>query len=68
MVRIIVDKDRGGGHAQCAANAPDVFELDDLCSITFSERTIGNSLLEQACRGARVCPERIITIEGDERA
>lgn len=52
------------GHARCAAVAPEVYELDDNGFNVTAEKEIDNSLREQAIRGMRACPEKIISIEG----
>jgi ferredoxin len=51
----------------CFANAPDVYELDDVgYNVLDGEMKVDPALTEQARRGADACPERAITvIEGD---
>jgi len=65
-VKVIVDQARCVGHARCAAAAPEVFELDDNGYIAFAERRVPAGLEAQAQRGARACPERIITIVAED--
>ena len=62
-MKIIVDTEKCVGHARCAAVAPDVFELDDAGYNVTPVKTIPKELEEQALRGMRACPERIIKIE-----
>ena len=69
IMKIIVDKSKCVGHAMCAAAAPEVFELDELGYLRFSEKTVDASLEAQARRGARACPECAITlVEADKPA
>ncbi len=53
------------GHARCEAVAPEVYELDDNGFNTTPLKTVDTSLKAQAVRGARACPEQIITIIED---
>jgi ferredoxin len=62
-MRITVDKAKCAGHARCAAVAPQVYELDDNGYIAFAEKTVPEQLEKAALRGARACPERIISTE-----
>lgn len=62
-MKVKVDIENCAGHARCAAVAPDVFVLDDDGFNVTPEQEVDPSLEEQARRGARACPERVITIE-----
>jgi ferredoxin len=62
-MKVKVDIENCVGHARCAAVAPDVFVLDDDGFNVTPEQEVDPSLEEQARRGARACPERVITIE-----
>jgi len=53
------------GHARCAAVAPNIFELDDDGFNTTELREVDESMREDAVRGVRGCPEKIISIEED---
>ena len=64
-MKVKVDTERCVGHARCAAVAPEVFELDDDGFNVTAEQEIDPALEKQARRGARACPERVITIEED---
>jgi ferredoxin len=62
-VKIHIKKSACVGHARCAAVAPQLFELDDGGYIAREEIEVPPGMEELARRGARACPERIITIE-----
>ena len=51
------------GHARCAAMAPEIFPLDDDGYIAVDEVAPSPDQEAQARRGARACPERIITVD-----
>jgi ferredoxin len=61
-VRILVEKRRCQGHAQCAALAPDLFVLDDLGYLALVDVEVADDNVPAARRGALACPERAITI------
>lgn len=68
-MKIVVNKAGCVGHARCAAAAPELYELDDSGYISFSEKDVPPGLEKQARRGARSCPERVISIvENDQNA
>ncbi|MFZ0713409.1 ferredoxin [Mycobacterium sp.] len=62
-MRARVDAGHCVGHGQCAANAPDVFVLDDLGNAISPAEDIPAQFVEQARRGAAACPERAITLQ-----
>jgi len=62
-MKIRINKAGCVGHARCAAVAPEVYELDDDGFIAVEEIDVPPELEAQARRGARACPERIITVE-----
>ena len=62
-MRIRVDSNLCTGHALCAGQAPDVFELDELGYNRTELDDVPPELQEQARRGALCCPEGAITIE-----
>ena len=64
-MKIIARQAACAGHARCMAVAPEVFELDDVGYIAFSEKEVPPGLEAQARRGVRACPERILSIEGE---
>ena len=65
-MRIRVDREQCSGHAMCFAQAPGVYELDDLGYNALSgEAEVPAGLEEEARRGAQACPERAITIVND---
>lgn len=62
-MKILVKKAACAGHARCAALAPEVFDLDDDGYIAFEEKDVPPKLEDKARRGARACPEQILTIK-----
>jgi ferredoxin len=62
-MKIHIDKAACVGHARCAAVAPDIYELDENGYIAQAEIDVPPGKEKEAVRGARACPERIITIE-----
>jgi ferredoxin len=62
-MKIKINKAGCVGHARCAAVAPEVYPLDDDGYIAVDEIDVPAGLEAQARRGARACPERIITVE-----
>jgi|TARA_B110000503_G_scaffold131042_1_gene205103 ferredoxin len=62
-MKVKVDVKKCVGHARCAASAPEVYELDDNGFNVTAERQVHIGQEQKARRGARACPERIITIE-----
>ena len=54
------------GHARCEAVAPEVYELDDNGFNTTPSKEVDNALKAQAVRGARSCPEQIITVKEED--
>jgi ferredoxin len=62
-MKIRINKSACVGHARCAAVAPDIFPLDDDGYIAVEELDVPAGQEALARRGARACPERIITVE-----
>jgi len=62
-MKIRIKKEACVGHARCAAVAEEIYPLDENGYIAVEEIDVppGNEGL--ARRGARACPERIITVE-----
>jgi ferredoxin len=62
-MRVIVERSRCQGHALCAMNAPDLFDLDD----EGHSRVLADPVpagLDGAARAAEAgCPERAITVD-----
>ena len=65
-MKIRIDQAGCVGHARCAAVAPDIYPLDDDGYIAVAEIEVKPGQEALARRGARACPERIITIVEDE--
>jgi ferredoxin len=62
-MKILINKPACVGHARCAAVAPEIYELDDDGYIKQEEIDVPPGQEAIARRGARACPERIITVE-----
>jgi ferredoxin len=61
VMRVQIDQAACAGHGQCAAAAPDVYELDD-DGFVLPVTAVAHD--EHAVDGADACPERAITIIG----
>ncbi len=62
-MKIRINKAGCVGHARCAAVAPDIYHLDEDGYIAEDAIDVPPGQEAIARRGARACPERIITIE-----
>lgn len=62
-MKIRIKKAACVGHARCAAVAPDLYILDEGGYIADEEIDVPPGKEALARRGARACPERIITVE-----
>ena len=62
-MKIRIKQQSCAGHARCAAVAPELFKLNDDGYIAQEIIEVPPGKEELARRGARACPERIITIE-----
>lgn len=62
-MKIVINRSRCVGHARCAAVAPHLYMLDDegYIATTGFDVPVGEEIM--AKRGAKACPERIITVE-----
>ena len=65
-MKIRINKAGCVGHARCAAVAPDLFPLDDDGYIPVEEIEVPEGQEALARRGARACPERIISVVEDQ--
>ncbi|NOQ14343.1 MAG: cytochrome P450 [Methyloprofundus sp.] len=63
--KVEVDFDLCQGHANCMAEAPQVFQVDDKGTLTVLQETPDNSLLIKAQAAARYCPTGAIKIKQD---
>jgi ferredoxin len=52
------------GHARCAALAPELFELDDNGYVITESHDLAADTEEAARLGAKVCPEKVISVQG----
>ena len=64
-MKIQVQADRCQGHARCLAEAPEVFQLDELGYNTTDVDDVPPDLQAKARRGALSCPELALTIVED---
>ena len=67
-MKIAIDRERCAGHARCAAVAPDLYRLDDNGYIAMDGFEVPPGQEAMAQRGARACPERIITVRDESRS
>lgn len=61
-MRIIVQNSKCQGHARCAAQAPDIFKLDEEGYILPGDIEVAEGQELLASRGARSCPERALEL------
>ena len=64
-MKIRIEKSACVGNARCAAVAGDLYPLDDDGYIAIDHIDVPAGQEQTARRGARACPERIITVEED---
>ncbi|MER8836809.1 ferredoxin [Mesorhizobium sp. M0909] len=62
-MRIIVQNAKCQGHARCAAQAPDIFKLDDEGYILPGDIEVAEGEELRASQGARSCPERALELD-----
>lgn len=65
-MKIHFDSSKCNGHAQCFAQGPDIYTLDEntgYCSLP-AETEVPDGLKSQAVNGANACPEGAIGITG----
>jgi len=60
-VHVEVDQKRCAGHGQCAATAPEIYELDD-DGFCLPVGEVPDSVAEDAREGAYACPETAIEL------
>ena len=65
-MKIRIDKNACVGNARCAAVSEELFPLDDDGYIAVTEVDVPAGMEDLARRGARACPERVITIIEDD--
>ena len=63
--KVDVDMDLCQGHANCMAEAPDIFQVDDKGKLTVLQDTPNNTLLKKAQAAVRYCPTGAIKIKQD---
>ena len=62
-MKIRIDKAKCVGNARCAAVSEVLFQLNDEGYIEMETVDVPAGMEELARRGARACPERVISIE-----
>ena len=63
-MRIVSDRNKCQGHARCAAEAPDVFVIDDLGFTTLDGAVdVDDNHSDAVRRAAEDCPEGVYTID-----
>ncbi|KCZ94244.1 ferredoxin [Hyphomonas johnsonii] len=62
-IKVTVNVEGCVGHARCEAVAPEVYQLNDDGFNVTPCKYVSDNLKEQAIRGARACPEQVITVE-----
>ena len=67
-MKIRIDKAACVGNARCAAVSEALFPLDDEGYIAVEEVDVPPGMEDLARRGARACPERVITVIEDREA
>ncbi|MCV7177074.1 ferredoxin [Mycolicibacterium sphagni] len=60
-MHITVDRQRCCGYTLCAAEAPDIYSIDDE-GYAVAPSSVPAELSDRARRGADACPDRAITI------
>ena len=66
VMKIIIDRAKCVGHARCAAIAPELFLLDAEGYIAIDGFDVPAGQEALAKRGARACPERVVTVSEDD--
>ena len=61
-----VDGDLCQGHNRCRALAPQIFEVDELGYSVVIVDEVPPELEDRALLAVRNCPERAISVEGDD--
>ncbi len=64
-LHITVDRSKCCGYTLCAAEAPEVYSIDDH-GFAVAPESVPEELEEQACRGAGVCPDSAIVLSRTE--
>ena len=65
-MEIIIDRAKCVGHARCKVVAGDLYPLDEAGYISIDKLAVPEGQEVMAQRGAKACPERIITVLDDE--
>jgi ferredoxin len=61
-MKISIDRAKCSGHARCAAEAPELFSIDENGYIATEGFDVPLGQEALASRGAEACPERIIRV------
>ena len=63
-MRVKIERAKCQGHARCAALAGELFKLNEQGHIDSDGFEVPQGLEDLARRGARACPERVVTVIG----
>jgi ferredoxin len=66
-VKIRIEKSKCAGNARCAAVSAELYVLNDDGYIAIEGFDVPNGMEQLAKRGARACPERIVTVIEEEK-
>ena len=64
-MKIVINREKCVGHARCAAVAPTLFALDADGYIAIDGFDVPKGQEDAARKGARACPERVISVKED---
>ncbi len=66
-MKIRIEKSKCAGNARCAAVSAELYVLNDDGYIAIEGFDVPNGMEQLAKRGARACPERIVTVIEEEK-
>ena len=62
-MKVVVNWSLCDGNGNCAANAPEIFELDDDDQLHLLKESFGEELRAKAEAAVRSCPKNALTLE-----
>jgi ferredoxin len=62
-MRVLLNKDKCVGHAQCYAVQPDLFPIDDFGYSNLEDHEVAPGDEEATREGVAACPESALTVE-----
>jgi len=66
-LRVVVDRGRCNGYAQCHYHCPEVFDLDDQGHVVVLMDIVPADVEAAARRAEASCPESVITLLDDQQ-